>query len=437
MPKHSRRCSLVSCLLAWAMLCVILAATPGRAQQGLADAMANDSAMAPRNSQQGPGDYTFKSGDFTMLVVPSMSLQWNDNINLTGTNQQSDVIVLPAVGFDLRYPLTKQNLLELNVTLGYSEYLSHSSLSSLYIQSGTGSGLSFDMVFDEIRINVHDRFSYVQDSAQDAGVANTGSFGTFQNSLGFTDIWNTKRVVYTLGYDHQDQLATSGTLDDTDHSSETAYVRAGYKWNSKLTTGIEGTAAFTAYSQNTLNDNVSYSIGAYGDWMPDAYFHAQPRMGFLIDEFSGSSQDLRTSDMTSWYADLDLTHQITRAISYSLSMGHSVNLGTQSDADETLYARLGMSWEFIKDNTFQTSFFYQNGNQGVGSTLLPGVSNPNLVSEKYDWYGGEFSISHRLSRRFILSLNYRITERTSSSANRGYAQNLVGIQLTYQLPQSQ
>ena len=55
------------------------------------------------------------------------------------------------------------------------------------------------------------------------------------------------------------------------------------------------------------------------------------------------------------------------------------------------------------------------------------------LTETFDWFGATFSLSHELTKRLMLSLNYRLTLRSSDISNRGYTQNLVGLLLTYNL----
>ena len=75
--------------------------------------------------------------------------------------------------------------------------------------------------------------------------------------------------------------------------------------------------------------------------------------------------------------------------------------------------------------SFGTTLFYEHGNQGQ-------LVNSGHTPETYDWYGGGLNLSHPITKKLNLSLNYRLTFR-SSDANRDYTQNLVGLMLTYQL----
>ncbi len=407
---------------------MFLASREARAQEGLSDAMANEAADKALANQELSPDYTFRSGDFRLLLVPSLSMQWNDNINCTDTGQEEDFIILPTLGMIMSYPLTDRNLLQLNVTVGYEEYVQHSNLSSWYISSG--SGLSFNFYIKDIIVNVHDRFSYVQNSAANAQVAGTGTYGTFENSAGFSVQWDLRQLDLVAGYDHQDSIATSSQFDDTDSSTESAYARAGYKWNSKLTTGGEGTFSYTGYNQNVLNDTTAYTIGVYGDWHPDAYLEVEPRVGYSINQYSQSSA-VQTSNLNSWYADLLVSHKITHSLTYTLDAGHNVTPAVQSTADEYWYANTGIIWSFIRNFSIQPQLFYQHGKEGIGSTIF-GPNNNNLVSnEKYDWYGGSLGFSYVITRRFTIGWNYQFTQRTSSLPNRGYTQNVIGIQISY------
>ena len=407
-------------------------AAPARGQVGLADEMSNESIDKARTEQAQSSDYSFKSGDFRMLLQPALSAQWNDNINLTQTDKESDFIIFPTLGVFMTYPLTERNLLQLDVTFGYSEYVQHHDLSTWYVS--TGSGLSFDFYIKDVLLNVHDQISYVQNSAQNPQVAGTGSYGTFQNTAGFSADWNLKHVDLTLGYDHGINLSSSAAFDQTDYSDDSGYAKAGYKWNPKVTTGLEGSVAYTRYDQDVLNDNTYYSFGAYGTWNPDAYFQTELRGGYALGQFYQTSQQLQTSDLSSWYADLNISHQITTAIRYSIDVGHNISLGLQSDATEYSYANANVSWGITKNISLQPNFSFQYGTSGVGTTVLvPGLANPVLLHQEeiFDWYSAGLAINYGLTKRFTIGCSYQFTGRTSSIQGRGYSQNLIGIQISY------
>lgn len=364
-----------------------------------------------------------------MLVTPAMSAQWNDNVFLSKTNKLDDYILTPSVGVVASYPITQRNVLFLDVNFGYSRYLKNPNQSTFDINSSTGTGLSFDIGIKDVTLNLHDWFSYSQDSSQNATVANTANYGTFQNTAGLSAVWDMNQVSLSAGYDHQNVLSTSGEFNNINHSSEMFFLRSGMQVHPQATVGLEATASLTSYansgtSANGLNDNDAYTVGPYVEFRPSSAMRLMARGGYTTYQFQQTSTAIQTSSQNTWYAGLSLNHQILESVSYSLAVGREESLGTQSDLTQDWYVRSSIDWAFIKGWNFSTQLFYQHGKQGVGDI----VGN---LKENYDWYGGSLTLEHALTSRFSLGLNYRLTVRSSSIADNGYTQNLVGLQLSY------
>jgi len=402
-----------------------LTASLASAQEALRNSLTGDAAAEARNLQQQSPAYTVKSGDFRLLVTPSLSFDWNDNINLSNTDPLQSFILFPALGLDMSYPLTARNVLRLNVTFGYKDYLEQSDYSGWDVQSG--SALSYDIYVKDFWINLHDRFSYSQDPSQTAAVANTGTYGYYENTLGFNTTWDLEDVTLSLGYDHQNYYSISQAFSYTDNASESVVGRGGFKFHPTLTAGLEGTVSYTAYDQQVLNNNLGYSAGVYADWQPGHYFHLQPRFGYTIYQFQQTSQSIKAVNQNAWYLDLTATHDISDAVSYSFSAGHELTLGIYGDTIEDWYLRPSVNFKIIKNLTLNTSFSYQHGTQGIGNLT-------GSLAENFDWFTWSIGLSRPLMKRLTVGLNYRLTLRTSNYPSREYNQNLVGLQLTYNLP---
>src|ERR1039458_5279928 len=411
-------------LTPWLAALMLLSARLATAQEALRSSLAGDAAAEARNLQLQSLLYTVKWGDFKLLVTPSLELDWNDNINLSRDNAEADFILRPLVALNASYPIGAYNLLNLSVAFGYDEYLIHNGYSQWRLDSG--SELSFDVYVKDFWINFHDRPQYSQDPAQVAAVAGTGSgsYGTFQNTAGLSGTWDLEDVTLTLGYDHQNNRSLSSQFNQMNNSSELVVARTGLQFNPKLTVGVEGTATFTTYDQAVLNDNQQYSAGIYGDWRPGSYFSVQPRVGYTIFESGQTSSSVKGGNLASWYANLTLAHQVTDFLSYSLSAGHEITPGIQSDAIEDSYIRPSVDWNVIKDVTLQTSLFYEHGTEGGGQQA-------SLLENNFDWYGGGLNLSYSLTKKVRISLNYLLTLRSSNVASREYTQNLVGLRITY------
>jgi hypothetical protein len=403
----------------------------GAAQEALQNLQAGRNAAASRDKQLQSSDYTVKSGDFRLLLAPSVGLEWNDNVNLSKTNQTEDVILTPAVGITSSYQLTQRNLLFLDITIGYDQYLIHPSWSTMDLNSASGTGLSFDVGVKDVNLNFHDWMRYMQDSSQNPQVANTADYGTFKNTAGLAASWDMNQIELSAGYDHQNVISTSSQFDNNTHASEMFFLRPSLQIHPQVTVGLEATAAFTTYDQNSktnMNDNDAYTLGGFVEIRPSSALRIQTRGGFSTYQFNTSSDTnnnpMATADANSWYASVDVNHQIRESLAYGFNAGHAVQLGTQSDLTETWYARPNITWQIMKDLTSTTSLFYEHGKEGIQDIR-------GNVKETYDWYGGELSLRHPLTKHFSLEMNYRLTLRSSDSSDSGYTQNLVGLRLTY------
>jgi len=409
----------------WLALPVILGHGLAVGQEALRSSLAGEAAAEARSRQQQSQAYNIKSGDFRMRVTPSLGLDWNDNINLTKTDSKEDFILFPRLALDMGYPLTERNVLRLNVTAGYQAYLRYGDYSTWNVQSG--SALSYDIYVKDFWINLHDRFSYVQESSQQASVANTGTYGTAQNTAGLNTTWDLEDVTLNLGYDHQNFFSTSSQFDYTDRATELVVGRGGFRFHPSLTAGLEGTFSYTVYDHRVLNDNSGYSAGVYADWQPGHSLHVQPRFGYTIYDFRQTSQSIPASNQDAWYADLTATHEVSDVVRYSFSAGHELTLGTYGDTTKNWYFRPTVVFRVVKDLSLSTSFAYQHGTQELQTT-------PGSPSENYDWLTWALGLSYPLMKRLTVGLNYRLTWRTSNEASREYTQNVVGLQLTYNLP---
>jgi hypothetical protein len=424
-----------------AALALLLYSSPLFAQDTLQNLMKDDATQAgTQNAANLP--YNVKLGDFRLMVVPSLELDWNDNINGSSSAGQQDFIVLPTLQLKGSYPVTKNNLLTLSVGIGYAEYLEHPIYNGLRISAG--SLLAFDVFVKDFRINFHDSAQETQDTGAQGAVAGTAFYGGLNNSIGVTGTWNLPNLILGLGCDYKEYFAASSLFSYLNYGSENPVARAGFRITPDLTAGAETTATFTTYSEEVLNNSQSYSAGVFANWKPDSYFIINLRGGYSIYDYDQSSESsevfsesptggvsgsttgqvIRTSNLGSWYAGLSMSHQITKAIGYSASFEHEVIPGVQSDASEVTQVGPGVNWSITKALTLHSAINYEHGQQGLGNIS-------GNVSETYDFYNGSLSADYAIMTTLLVSLSYRRAMRFSNLEFGGYAQDLVSIRLTY------
>jgi hypothetical protein len=180
----------------WLGAWLLLAPKTAPAQEALQSSLAGDAAAEAKRIQLSSQPYTVKTGDLRLLLVPSLGLDWNDNIGITQASPQADFILRPMLHLAANYPLTQDNWFTLNADVGYDDYLQHSEYSGPRLLSG--SELAFDFYVKDFHINLHDRSKFTEDAAGVAAIAATGRFGGLDNSLGPEVTWDLQDVVLTL-----------------------------------------------------------------------------------------------------------------------------------------------------------------------------------------------------------------------------------------------
>lgn len=406
--------------LLWALTITAPVLTWGQELPG--ESLTSSTALERRRAAQENPPYTIKTGDLRLLLTPSLSLEYNDNINISRYDPLDDFILKPMLQLNASYPLSTLNLLRLDIGVGYDKYFNHDDYSGLRLTSG--SELSFDIFVKDFRINLHDRFEYISDAAAQPAITGNAHLEYFQNTAGLTADWDLKNGVLTAGYDHLNYISQSQQFEYLNHASEIFLARAGLKVRSTLTAGLEGTSTLTRYDQPVLNDNTGYSGGLYADWRPDSFLTVQPRVGYTYYAFDQTSLTFLAQNQGSWYGDITVRHAPTEAINYSLSVGHELRPGTETDLIEDSYARPAVNWAITRDITLGLGLSYEHGRQG-----RQGLSG--AASETYDWLALVPSLAYSLTKKFRLNLTYRCTLRSSNYAYNEYTQNVVGLQLTY------
>jgi hypothetical protein len=366
--------------------------------------------------------YTFKKGDFRLLLSPSFSTEWNDNVNGSSAGED-DFILRPMLQIDASYPITRNNLLRLNVGVGYDQYLDNTELSTWRLQSGTA--LSFDLVVDDFLINLHDRVSYMRSAARRGDTAGVAEQGNLENTAGILVTRNLGRGQVSLGFDHQNAFPTTEAQEFQARATEIVSLRGGVRLRPDLLVGLESPLTFTAYDLPVLNDNTGYGGGVYAEWLLGTSLSVLPRAGYSVYDFRQTSLFVLATDMDSWYADVTIRHQPREAISYSISVGHELRLGLQADAITAWYVRPNINWQMTQRISVQPLFFYEHGSQG------PGLGFPN--GEDYDWYGTGISANASITSKLRATLSYRLTLRSSNVDLRSFDQNIVTLGLTYVL----
>ena len=390
-----------------------------RAQEALRYSLTGEAAAVQRGRQKEGQPYSLEAGDLKLLIRPSLDIAYNSNINLYENDAKSDGILRPMLQLNADYPITELNTLNVNVGVGYEFYFQHDEYSSLVLTPG--SQLSFDIYIKDLWINIHDTFYYQQDPAIDPSVSGSERYGGFYNTAGLSGVWDLDDIVLSLGYDHYTFISSTSQYDYLDRGTELPVGRAGFRFSSAVTAGLEATGSFNRYDQSLLNNSTGFSVGGYADWQVGEYLKVTPHAGYAAYYFDQTSLSLQAQDQDAWYFGLGVAHRLNEKVSYTLNAGHELRLGIYSDLVDAWYVRPYVNLRVIKDVTLTLGAPYEHGQYKGGGQ-----------NDKYDWFGGSVGLGYQLMEKLTTSLTYRFTIRDSSADDSSYTQNLVELRFSYQ-----
>src|SRR4051794_36102771 len=181
---------------------LIAAASVAHAQDAVRPSLAGEAAAEARRQSLDHVPYNLLVGPVRFRFSATAGLEYNDNINIAENDKLEDFIFRPQINFNALWPITQLNTLRLDLGIGYAFYFEHSENDTNAILISPNSQLSFDIFVSDFRINVHDRFSIEQDPIGEPALSNVSDYSRFQNTAGFSVLWDMNKAVLTFGYDH-------------------------------------------------------------------------------------------------------------------------------------------------------------------------------------------------------------------------------------------
>ena len=413
------RSSAVVRILACVLACGSAAALLNlHGQESLRPSIAGEQAAEERRRALENQPYNVRLGPVNLLASTSLSVEWNDNVNLVEVGRQEDLILRPQLDVYGFWPVTPQNSINLTLGAGYAKYFNQPQYDRLIIRPG--SELSFDIFVGDFKIDLHDRFSYTHDPISQGSISGEAEFGGFYNTAGAEVDWDLNEMILSIGYDHYDFLSSTERYDYLTRHSDSVIARATFLPQTALRWGLETSGALNDYDQHVLNDNRSYSFGAFLDWTVASQLSIQPRAGFVQYSFDSGGSVGNTPDTQSYYLSLRARHQMNEGASQSIEAGRSLDLGINADLIELWSVRYQAALRIIRHVGVEPRLFYEHGRE---SALT--------FSEAYDRFGVGLGFTYQLMEKLRTHLRYGLTIKNSDVALRDYTQHTVILGADY------
>ena len=367
--------------------------------------------------------YNLKVGRLRFRFSTGLRLEANDNVTLSSTNPEGDLIIQPGIGIQGSWRLTKINSLDINMTFGKSFYMIHPDLSQTTLQISPGSQIALNVFAGDFRFSFRDRFSVQQDPVGVSGLNNTANAGLFTNDAGLTVTWDLNELILSLDLDHvnfnsiQPQPSyPNRAMDSVTFFAMTA-IRRG------VNAGIEMGVSNTSYSgQNqTLPANAQLGFaGLFTEGRMSRFITLRAGLGYQVAMIDAVGAQPATKQ-GGWYGNLAVTQLLNPWCNQTLDLGHEISAGLYSSTEENTYLRHSMSFKVFHRATLSTQLAVEN-------VTYPSVTN----SSNYTTYGGGIVMNYILTKKLSLASQYQFVYRASELQGQNYKQNRLVLDFAYQ-----
>lgn len=387
----------------------------------------------------------FKVGEVLLRVDARMGVEFTDNVDLT-KNGKADMVITPEIGLSATWAVTKLNTLQFRAGLGYAYYVNSPNLNRQTTTITPDSALSFNVYAGDVKINFHDQFSLQQEAISQGTLSGVAQLERFQNTLGFSVLWDTNDIIWNFGYDHFTFLTLNGAIASTgtslgglsrlNHSTDQFSASMAAKINSVLIAGFEATGAYSDYPDQTGSNYTSISAGPYFELQLTKFTHAFLSGGYKgyfsganapgsVAVNSSTAAQPAQGDPNGYYANLSFVHRLNRYYSDRLDIGHTDDVEGVSGHTQTNSVRYNGAWQVNRTFSLGLGFYFED----VG--IVNGSAVAGAVASGYTRYGASISTGLQISQHLGLSVGYQYVNKSAVRQSESYTQNRVILSLGY------
>ena len=214
------------------------------------------------------GKRNIKIGPVNIGLGLNGNIEYNDNVNQSGSDPIDDIIAGLYVNIDANYQISKTNRLTLSVTMGIDHYFNHPELSpngeGFNLNVFPGSTLAFDVMVGDILFVLYDRVSVRPASQTEFALDDFDVFGVFENDIGLAMNWAiNSKLNLSLNFNHSNSIALEDQFSVTDRKVDSLSGSLAWTPTGTYTVGIESSVSLVDYDSEFNNDGTTSSIGAF------------------------------------------------------------------------------------------------------------------------------------------------------------------------------
>jgi hypothetical protein len=390
--------------------------------------------------------YNIKAGPVLFTLNSGLSLEYNDNINLSNgitSPRQSDIIVRPHFGIDAVSELqilpksqTDRTTLGVSFNVGTRRYMQHPELNrnELDLNVSPDSELSFLIRTGHFHTRLYERFALDDDPSGDGTLSNVAVFRRINNHVGARTTWNmNSKTSFSLGYDHGNLIAldyatlsgTAPTLGSLDNSTDQLSFTSFSQIFSLLGVGFNASAMSTNFPGNPNQNMTTYSYGPFLDarftqytTLHASYSMTESQEGSLFYGGGTGGTSIGNGDNN---FQVSLTNHLNTYYTQTFSVGRQTVfnlLGNLTTTDSISYTS---GWRVNSKITLTSSIFAEDSTDQSRFNRNP----------HYKRYGCSFGTGYQLSRKMSATLTYQYSKKISDFADQDYQQNTMILNIKY------
>ncbi len=350
----------------------------------------NNLPYIPPSSPVSRGDTSFRYGNLSGSLYAGLDSRYTDNVLLTHTDQESDLILAPRIGLGLSYTPSKSTQIGLDLGVGYNFYINHSELNFLNAGLTPNSVLNYRVVAGNVMIVAYDRFTAPNDNRTRPEVVTTpgatalASSQQIDNTLGTTASWAINEdLVLVGGYGFEITRNYSGQFSDQDRDTHLLNSSLEKRFGPVWSAGVYGRYSISDFLEEVQNDATTWSTGPILSFQPFKNLQCSASVGYSASKFDVGTSPTSIQDNSEFGGltyEATVSHQFSRRMHHHLSISRSTDLGLGSNYTENqgvtygiiapeVIRRVGLSGGISWINYVQSAAVTESTIKDSGDTL--------------------------------------------------------------------
>lgn len=373
--------------------------------------------------------YNIRTGALKLNLAGTFSVEYNDNITSTGSNQKSDLILRPGISVEGEWHVSDINVLSLKVGASYSKYLKNTELDSSrnLISFDRDSNLEFVVRMSPVTVTFSDTFYFTADPTDAFAVNDDGSVSKTVDS--FSRLYNTFKVDTLINLQDININLVLSRLDTVPFGTRFQFLRKTeyqeyahitFIIESTLILGLKGGLKQNKYKQNFNNDSTGFFFGPTLEWKMTRLLSTKAEVLFSKTNFENNGENEDTSQSQTIDARINFQHRMNRRYTHSLTLSHLTSSGSISNTTTVNKIDYYWAWRAFKRTTLKGNLAHERSKDSGG--ISPENFNRNMASIEF---------AYRLTKKSTMSFLYAYSKKDSNLEDRSFINNRAVVSFVY------